>query len=410
MLSKHFSSLKTHLRKSIEEINETIEKRNRKISLKDIIFYTVLKNANGYNYSYINLLSQSKQFVEESSISSLKKRRLTTDNNNFKILNDKLVNFIYRKNESTRIIAVDGTYIPLPKIYNKLGYKLTKNGSYCSVLISCLYDIDRELVINYSPRKDNNERLALLDQLSYLRKGDILIMDRGYYSKKILFILHKRGINVIFRLKKSYTMVKELINTDNNNLIKYIHKGKQRIKFRILRYEVDGKKYYLGTNIHKHYIKYFKDLYWKRWKIETNFRYSKYNLCFKNLKSKNENKLLQDIYAHQFVLIVNSYFQYKLQSMIKEEYQKINTSDLLLIISNDLIYDLFYNNLTTQTREKINTIFNGLLKQTIKIVPNRQYPRITIGHVTKWHKKRHNSKMNRKRPNTTNKKNPSQHH
>ena len=97
----------------------------------------------------------------------------------------------------------------------------------------------------------------------------------------------------------------------NDNII-FVKYSKKKIKLRIIKYVINKKVYYLGTTIYNQNIEYFKNLYWKRWKVEINFRYSKYNLSMNNIKSKTKNSIIQDIYIHNFMFIISSYLQYSL--------------------------------------------------------------------------------------------------
>jgi hypothetical protein len=75
--------------------------------------------------------------------------------------------------------------------------------------------------------------------------------------------LNELHINVIFQLKnniKQISMMKK-----KNDIVTFIEYSKIKIKFRIIRYTINKKVYYLGTTIYNQNIEYFKNLYWKRW-------------------------------------------------------------------------------------------------------------------------------------------------
>jgi hypothetical protein len=132
----------------------------------------------------------------------------------------------------------------------------------------------------------------------------------------------------------------------------------------------------IGNNLgYDEPIDYLKNIYWKRWTIEINFRYSKYNLSLKNLQSKNENTIRQDILIHNFIFIINAFFQYSLQNMLDTDH-KISTTNNLNIIINELLYKLLYKSTTKKLLNEINDILN-ISKQTVIInKPNRNYDRI----------------------------------
>ena len=390
MFKELISELKTFINKIIKKINEATIERNSKISFKDIFFCALQMNGRNYTYSYVNIFLKSKNIIDVS-YESLKKKRQNINADFFKTVNDELLKFIY-KDVNKRIIAADATYIPISIKFKDYGFHVPENGTYCIALVSTLFDIERELIINYNLCNHHDERLALKGQFSYLNEGDTLIMDRGYYSEELLYELNKMKINVIFRLKISYTPVKTMIksNSDKKNAYSEITYNDTKIKLRVVNYTINDKEYYLGTNIYDYYFKYFKNLYWGRWKIEIHFKYTKYYLNLQHLQSTNYNCLLQDIYCHQFIFIINSYFQYRLQQKVKGE-MKINNADMLKFINEEFMYYLFYDNFTDNVNNYLNQFFEMFLKQTIPINPNREYPRINIGYITKW--KKHNFKV-----------------
>ena len=98
-------------------------------------------------------------------------------------------------------------------------------------------------------RDERNE-----EQIKYLRAGDTVIFDRGYFSNDIIENLNKKGINYIFRLKYNK---KEVQHMKNNNLNSYIFKTKN-VNYKINDSEED---YHLFTNLIYKTIEELKDLY-----------------------------------------------------------------------------------------------------------------------------------------------------
>jgi hypothetical protein len=374
---------KIHINKSLNKINRSlnIDPRQR-IIFKDIIYYCSYMIGNNLSYDITNA------HLKLHNILNISKKSLIKNRNNvpfyyFNLLNKHLIDFIY-KNTNKRIIAVDGSCIVLLKSLQKENFKVSTNGNYCTALISTLFDIEREIPINYKLAIHKNERSLLLDQLDFLKKNDILVMDRGYYSKKLLFTLHNKEIKVIFRLKCSLKLITKIKSANKNTSI--IHKIRfsgQNIKIRIIKYFMEDKEYYLGTTIYNEPISYFKDLYWKRWKIETNFRQSKYDLSMLELKSKTKNTVNQDILIHNFILIIASYFKYLIQKDI-DKTLKPNMKNILNITINELLYLLIYKTTIKSTINKIINILNIMKGVTIKIRKNRKYKRIRKRPTSKW--------------------------
>lgn len=173
----------------------------------------------------------------------------------------------------------------------------SKNETYCQGIISCLYDINNKLPINYFLIKTRNERDAFRNQIKYLKKDDTVIFDRGYYSFDIIEKLELIGVNYIFRLKSNKKEVQYMLN---NNIIDYKFINKN-INNRIVNYRVNDSEedYFLITN----------------------------------LTSTIDNPILKSKY-------------------------KINNKTGIKIFSKNIIYLFIYNKITNKCFEKINRILS----------------------------------------------------
>jgi hypothetical protein len=97
-----------------------------------------------------------------------------------------------KKCAQQRILAIDGKTIRLDK-RNSSGYtnlaKKSKNRNFANAYMHTLFDVILGIAIDVEIKSDNNERKYAKDLITNsCRKGDILIMDRGYYSSDCLSI------------------------------------------------------------------------------------------------------------------------------------------------------------------------------------------------------------------------------
>lgn len=163
-----------------------------------------------------------------------KKNSISSDY--FLNINDSIVEYIFKNDKTPRIYAVDGSFINLFKNFNKYGFSYaSSNETYCQGIISCLYDINNKIPINYFLIKTRNEREAFRNQIKYLKKDDIVIFDRGYYSYDLVEKLEIIGVKYIFRLKNNK---KEVQYIKSKNIIDYSFINK-KIKNRIINYRID---------------------------------------------------------------------------------------------------------------------------------------------------------------------------
>jgi hypothetical protein len=383
-------TFKNKLCNLLKKINNDVKCRNSKIiQFRDIIYYSSLIVGNNESYDVVNSKLKICNLLNVSK-NTLVKQRNKLNYDCINQLNDGLLTHIYDLGKK-RIIGVDGTYINLLKSLNKYEFTISRNKNYCIALLSTLFDVEKEIPINYYLSKTRDERNSLIKQLKYVRPNDILIMDRGYFSKYLLTKLTMCNIKLIFRLRKNLKILKNLKNS--TDYITNISYNKKFIQFRLIKYVVNNKIYYLGTTIYNKSISYLKNLYWKRWKTEIHFKYSKYNLSLKELNSKTENTVRQDILINQFIFIISSYFQYVLQIDIKKNY-KINTTNHLNITINQLLYLLFYKKSTINNINEIIRILSISKQVIVSVKNNISYERIKKRPSSKWCQYGNKFKMN----------------
>ena len=219
----NLNNIKSKINKLINTLNNTYVKRQSKITMNNIVFGSLYKCLNNYSYDDVQLKINNKNiengkynkvFTTEAFI--IKKNNI--DASYFLNLNNSLIDQIYNDNKE-RIFGVDGSNLDLFKNFNsdKYPYASSKTKNYCKAYISCLFDIDAKIPVNYNLSTKNNERQSFKEQFKYLRKNDIVILDRGYYSDDLLMSLEKINVNYIFRLPKSLNIIKNL-----NELNEYI--------------------------------------------------------------------------------------------------------------------------------------------------------------------------------------------
>ena len=358
------------LNNHIKNINKEIIKRHRKIDFKDIIYGSIYKSIN--NTSYEDVTYQiNKIFINKNINTSITKSAFIQKKNNipneyFLNINDSFINFIYKTIKKPRIIDVDGSFLNLYKSFDKYGYEYaSENKNYCKAIISCLYDIENKIPINYYLFKKRDERNAFKEQIKYLRAGDIVIFDRGYFSYDIIEKLNNKGINYIFRLKYNK---KEVQYMKNNNINNYIFKVKN-INYKTVSYKINDSEedYYLFTNLIYKSIEELKDLYWKRWKVELHFKETKYNLSLNNINLKTENSLKQEIYIHNLLFILYYFFNIENNDYLLKTKYKINNKTGIKIFSENIIYLLIFNKLTNSCFEKIKKYFKLIIINIIYI-------------------------------------------
>lgn len=241
-----------NVNKNIDTYNEQLTIRNRSIDFKGIMYYLTKYNLNtnsSYDTTNINIFSNGENNDVSSQAYINKRKKISLEHLN-NINNDLISSFYKHLNlkEENRYIAVDGSQLNfLHSLKNE--FSSSKNENYTFAYLSCLFDVNAKMPINYLI-SNNDERTMLINQLSCLKKKDTLIADRGYYSNNLVTLIQKNNLNFVFRISrhnKFYIDNATLINTTkegsieiNNGDSKYkLHWYATRIKTENIKKEIE---------------------------------------------------------------------------------------------------------------------------------------------------------------------------
>ena len=264
----------------------------------------------------------------------------------FKKLSGMLIDEFYTENElgiklwnGFRVLAVDGSSITLPftKELKKI-YGLTKNQTNTGVVqarVSVLYDVLNKYVLDsqLSPKSVGERALGLL-HIEKSRTNDLIIYDRGYPSYDFINTHLTKSIDYLMRVKVSFSGVtKSFIASNKRSQIVEIYPGKNvdisdkqydkntPIKVRLLRVDLPcGETELLITSLlhnKKYPNKTFKELYFKRWGVETYYDELKNKLKVEYFSGYSNQSILQDFNAAIFISNVQTLIVSDLEDEIK---------------------------------------------------------------------------------------------
>jgi hypothetical protein len=320
-----------------------------------------------------------------------------------------------------RLFAVDGSKINLPRALRDDGYPLPgENAHYPQGLISCLYHLPSRLPFDFDLVPHGDERSCALQRLRVLEQGDVVVYDRGYFSYVLLHEHCQAGVEAIFRLHpNSGSRIAEFIAGRQIDTVVTIYPSERtqaeiRIKYpdlqviprkmRLLKYEIAGKPYCLGTTLsepQQHYpLQAFMDAYHARWGVEELYKISKGIFHVEDFHAKSERGVKQEVFA-QFVLItLNRLFCNNIDS-------RLNAADRAPLHpapsdrQNRKIQTSFKNCVHVFVRHlepllilqaRINTVlqrayrFMAARYQTVR--PDRHYARKSMKPIAKWRDKK----------------------
>lgn len=239
----------------------------------------------------------------------------------FTMLNDTVISEYYndddfKKYKGYRLLASDASILEIPnnpetrQIY---GYATNNNPDLkiARAMMAELYDLENGLIVSskisrYTSSERNLVKENIEKMLSYKHNHikNLILFDRGYPSLDLMLYLANKEIKFLMRVSNSF--LKEVNNAKSNDQDIEILRGKNRIKIRVIRIKLDnGEEEILITNLFQDELSIdeAKELYFKRWMIETKFDSLKNKLQIENFSGEKPIIIEQDFYAS--VLISN---------------------------------------------------------------------------------------------------------
>lgn len=307
------------------------------------------------------------------SNSSFNQRRNQILPEAFEFLFQEFTNSFKSKNavyKGYRLIACDGSDLCIAHNPNDATtYYQTLPGSrgYNMLHLNAFYDLCNRTYIDaiIQPAVLQNEKRAMCDLIDrYQGKPAIFIADRGYESYNTFAHIEEKGMYYLIRVKdinstgilkglalpeskifdvwKSITLTKKQTNETKANKDKYhivpsastfdyldLHTNKfYDLKMRIIRFPITEDTYEcIITNLPQEQFdaEKIKQIYAKRWGIETSFRELKYAIGLTRFHSKKTEYIIQEIWSrmtlYNFCEIIASAVVVEKKGNCKHTYQ-----------------------------------------------------------------------------------------
>ena len=317
----------------------------------------------------------------------------------------------YEKYNNFRLLAIDGSVVTLPNSedirseFNPMNVRCQIEGfkkEVAQARASVLFDVLNTVAVdssltNKNKSEENNliaydERTLALEHLEYCTKDDLVVMDRGYPSYE-LFAKYAQRTNFLVRLKKtSFIKAKSLFapHCEYKDIVleinapKYLKEALKienlstKMKVRFIQVILDnGTVEVLATNVldsNTLQTSDFKEIYAKRWGIETYYDLIKNRLNLENFTGLTALAIKQDFYATIFLTNYEAMVTYDLNEELKETtqdnkyIQKVNKAVSFNLIKHK-VFDLLYNDEPLDKMlEQMEKLF---VTNTIVMRPNR---------------------------------------
>lgn len=347
-------------------------------------------------------------------------QRINFDPSFFYSWNRILCESFYKNYESTikkwrgfRLIACDGSNVALirkPELEKVFGGQSNQEGSFVQAKTFFATDILNNLILypQMVPYR-YGELPAAYDMLGQINfpSDMLLIFDRNFSNYKIIALLtmREKPLKYVIRAKDSLNIVREFLKTGKKEAIVemkptpaireglkscgFIISAEHVIKTRLIKVELEnGTIEVLMTNLLKadgYRHREFKDLYAKRWGVETNIGFQKNILRLEALSGHSPISVLQDFYATVFTANLHSLLIKPAQKEIEEttrhsKYpQKVN-NNLSFGKLKKVIAQLF---LAKNIKKLLADLYLYFIRDPLPVRLGRSFPRIRKNQLSK---------------------------
>jgi len=367
--------------------------------------------------NFFKKIDSSDYTIREATKGAFSQARSKLNERGFIRLNEIAVDTFYNESEyygwnGLRLLAVDGTRLMLPnhptvkEEFGECSFGPNADSKRSMAIGSMLYDVLNQITIDaqLAPYKNNNnkkssERALLEKHMPKLKEGDLLLLDRGYPSFALFFLLKAQNIEFCVRMKGSWwkevrefreSGEKEKIVTftlpkkDRKKLAKYPEWVDKPLKCRLIRVELDTGEIeilctsLIDTRAYPH--EQFKELYHFRWNEEEAYKLLKSRIELEDFSGKTAKAVKQDFHAKIFLLTLSAAYAHPIEERVKEEFkadenrkhnQKINRTNAISM-TRDILVGVFIK----QQYKKALKAFDDIVYNTREIIrPDRKNER-----------------------------------
>lgn len=360
--------------------------------------------------TFFKEVTQSEFDIREVTKGALSQARSQLNPNAFKEMNENVCQTFYEQApyllwKKHRLLAVDGTRLLLPRHktiieeFGECGFGPNADSKRSLALASMLYDVLNLVTIDAQIAPyDFSERDLLYRHLPNIKKGDLLLLDRGYPSIALLYLLTAMGVDFCVRMKEDWWLtVKEFSESgEKERIVQFNLPKKDRkllegypgmienpITCRLICVTLEnGEKEILCTSLidtEKYPYEDFPGLYHLRWNEEEGYKLLKARAEIECFTGKTAMAVKQDFYARVFAMSYCAILAFPIEEKVRQEYaesknkheQKINRTSALSMFRNISIGLLLKGNI-----DKAIKAFDDVVGNTKEIVrPGRKNER-----------------------------------
>lgn len=342
----------------------------------------------------------SGRLVSKSAFSQARKKFKHTA---FIELNREQVNYFYEyfdplKWKGKRLLAIDGSMAQLPntpEICSHFGVWRPHSGGKCpKARLSQLFDVLNQVTIDALIKpKHLDERSLAAEHLDHLQPKDLLLLDRGYPAFWLFKAILAKGAHFFARMEidkwlavkrfaesgEPETLVTLKLFDTSRQLCRDRGLSEDPITLRLIRVELPNQEFMvLATSLIDQELFPYKDLrelYLKRWPVETDYRRIKIRLQVENWSGKTKEAVYQDFHATIFSKNLAAILAQPAQEVVREKTRhrkypyQINMTNLFSKMKDTLVLLL--------KRTKIKSLLDKIWEQMINTIEPIRFQRST---------------------------------
>ena len=313
-----------------------------------------------------------------------------------------------------RVSAIDGTKLALPidrekALLDQYG-GMGADGASPTAQASILHDIYNDITLDarIAPLATSERELAIQHIESLVKQKhfgkELIIFDRGYPSYELMSYLVDKEITFVMRVKRKFNIDIDEMETGSDSDLIISSPDKREpgsLRVRVLKFDLpSGETEALITNLFdkRMGVNGFRQLYFKRWPIETNYDIVKNKLEIERFSGLTDNAIKQEFYATMLMNNLAACLAREAQEEAdmqrvdkgnKYEYQ-INVNHEIGLLRDDFI-DILIEEDPEQRAVKLEKVLDLVTRAVEAVRPGRSMPRNKPRGV----KHHHNRKPNR---------------
>lgn len=284
-----------------------------------------------------------------------------------------------------QLFAVDGSKLNVPRALIDEGYCLpNERCHYPQGLLSCLYRLDDRMPIDFELAAHQNERRLAAGHIRHLRAGDVVVYDRGYYSKALLRDHVTRGLDCVFRLQRnSGTAFNAFIDSgDAERVVEITAASGRPIAVRCLRLTTDSEDFFIATTLTdaaRFPLEALSRAYYRRWNVEELYKSSKRMVEIEQFHSKTEHGVRQELFAHFTVLAMARSFGNEIEDGLNADgndpQRRTNYKNALSTLSRN--FETLMLGHVSLVSETLAQMVDGISRCVSRVRPGRSYERVS---------------------------------